>query len=298
MNLFKGLSGIKSMIDYSDSGMEELSGEKLKKLQLVLTEMLMEIVETCQKNEIDVFLLGGTALGAVRHRGFIPWDDDIDIGMTRESYRKFIPVFEKQLSDRYILNAPNYSEKALSRFPKILKKDSYMDTGLSDDPDLCKIFIDIFIVDKIPENPIVRRVKGLKCNALEFIGSQVAMMEQMDDQIKKRYLSGGRTGFLIRSVVGKLFSFRNSSRWYDHIDKAVQYQKESGLSGLPTGSKHYFGENFPSEVFLPTSHGEFEGHDVPMVHDADTYLSNLYGSYMEIPPLEKRQKHFVRSLDL
>lgn len=298
MNLFKGLSGIKSMIDYSDSGMEELSGEKLKKLQLVLTEMLMEIVETCQKNEIDVFLLGGTALGAVRHRGFIPWDDDIDIGMTRESYRKFIPVFEKYLSDRYILNAPNYSEKVLSRFPKILKKDSYMDTGLSKDSDLCKIFIDIFIVDRIPENSIVRRLKGLRCNALEFIGSQVAMMEQMDDEIKKRYLSGGWTGFLIRSIVGKLFSFRNSSRWYDRIDKAVQYQKESGLSGLPTGSKHYFGENFPSEVFLPTAHGEFEGHDVPMVHDTDAYLSNLYGNYMEIPPLEKRQKHFVRSLDL
>ncbi|MBQ6478590.1 MAG: LicD family protein [Erysipelotrichaceae bacterium] len=298
MNLFKGLNGIKSMIDYSDSGMEELSGEKLRKLQLILTDMLRDIVEICRENEIDVFLLGGTALGAVRHRGFIPWDDDIDIGMTRESYRKFIPVFEKQLSDRYILNAPNYSEKILSRFPKILKKDSYMDTGLSDDPDLCKIFIDIFIVDRIPENPIVRRVKGLKCNALEFIGSQVAMMEQMDDQIKKRYLSGGRMGFLIRSIVGKLFSFRNSSRWYDRIDKAVQYRKESGLLGLPTGSKHYFGENFPSEVFLPTGHGEFEGHDVPMVHDTDAYLRNLYGNYMEIPPLEKRQKHFVRSLDL
>lgn len=120
----------------------------------------------------------------------------------------------------------------------------------------------------------------------------------MDDEIKKRYLSGGWTGFLIRSIVGKLFSFRNSSRWYDRIDKTVQYRKESGLLGLPTGSKHYFGENFPSEVFLPKGHGEFEGHDVPMVHDTDAYLRNLYGNYMEIPPLEKRQKHFVRSLDL
>jgi lipopolysaccharide cholinephosphotransferase len=298
MKLLKGLTNIKSMINYTDASMEELSGEKLRTLQVVLTDMLIDILDVCKRNDIDVFLMGGTCLGAVRHKGFIPWDDDIDLGMTRESYNRFVPVFEKHLSDRYILNAPNYSENALSRFPKILKKDSYMDTGLTGDPELCKIFIDIFIADRIPENAVIRKLKGFGCNLLEFIGGQTAMVKHLDDDTKQRYLSGGRIGFLIRYITGKIFSFWTSSQWYDRIDKAVQYRKNSSLTGLPTGSRHYFGEIFPTEVFLPVSYGKFEGHSVPLVHDPDAYLKNLYGDYMQLPPVEKRQKHFGRALDV
>lgn len=298
MKLFKGLTNLKSMINYADTGMEELTEEKLRALQLVLTDMLMDILEVCRNNGIDVFMMGGTCLGTVRHKGFIPWDDDIDIGMTREAYERFVPVFEKELSDRYILNAPNYSENVLSRFPKVLKIDSYMDTGITDDPDLCKIFIDIFIADRVPENALVRKLKGLSCNLLEFIGSQVAIVEQLNDETKKRYLAGGRIAFLVRYIVGKIFSVRDSSYWYDRIDKAVQYNKNSSLYGLVTGCRHYFGEIFPDSVYFPVSQGEFEGHTVPLVHEPDTYLKNLYGDYMQIPPVEKRQKHFVRSLKL
>ncbi len=298
MKLFKGLTNIKSMINYTDTGMEELTEEKLRALQLVLIDMLMDILEVCRNNGVDVFLMGGTALGTVRHKGFIPWDDDIDIGMTREAYERFVLVFEKHLSDRYILNAPNYSGNALSRFPKILKKDSYMDTGITDDPELCKVFIDIFIADRVPENALVRKLKGLRCNLLEFIGGQVAIVEQLNDVTKKRYLAGGHFSFFVRYVVGKIFSVRKSSCWYDCIDKAIQYKKESSLYGLVTGCKHYFGEIFPMEVFLPVSYGEFEGYKVPLVCDPDAYLKNLYGDYMQIPPVEKRQKHFVRSLKL
>ena len=284
------------MINYAGSNMEELNEDKLKELQLVLTDMMMDILEVCKTNDIDVFLLGGSALGAIRHKGFIPWDDDIDIGMTRRSYQKFIPIFEQTLSGKYILNAPNYSKNSLSRFPKILKKDSFMDTGLTHDPELCKIFIDIFIADQIPDNGFVRRIKGFRCNCLEFIGGQVAMVEQMNDELKHRYLAGGKVSFLIRYITGKIFSVKNSSFWYDHIDKAVQYKKGDSLLGLPTGSKHYFGEVFSKDVFLPVSYGEFEDHVVPLPHDPDSYLKNLYGDYNQIPPVEKRQKHFVRAL--
>ena len=173
-----------------------------------------------------------------------------------------------------------------------------MDTGLTDDPELCKIFIDIFIADRVPENALARKLKGLRCNLLEFIGSQVSIVEQLNDETKKRYLAGGHFGFFVRYIVGKIFSIRPSSYWYDHIDKAVQYNKNSSLYGLVTGCRHYFGEIFPDSVYFPVSQGEFEGHAVPLVHEPDTYLKNLYGDYMQIPPIEKRQKHFVRALKL
>lgn len=298
MKLIKSLTNIKSMVNYSDPGLEEISPEQLKKLQDTLTEMMMDIIRVCEGNDIDIFLLGGSSLGAVRHNGFIPWDDDIDLGMTREAYERFIPVFEKELADRYILNAPNYSRKVLYRFPKILKKDSFMDTGTTDDPELCKVFVDIFIADHIPDGRLHRLLKGLRCNTLEFISNQVAMCEYMDESTKERLRECSPAGFVLRNAVGKLFSFRSASFWYGKVDKACRYRKKTAQSGLPTGSKHYFGEIFPDDVFLPVTYGEFEGHRVPLLHDPDTYLKNLYGNYMQIPPEEKRQKHFVRTLKL
>ncbi len=300
MKLIRQLANAKEQINAADiSGfLKELTPEELKQLQNTLTDMLMDVLTVCREHGIQVFLLGGTALGAVRHKGFIPWDDDIDIGMLRDDYERFIPVFEKHLSDRYFLNAPNYSGDAVARFPKILKKDSYLDTGLSNSKDLCKVFVDIFIADRIPKNPVVRRFKGLRCNFLEYIAGQVALMEKRDEISKRLYQSGGKANYYLRLLIGKLFSFRSAAKWNDAIDRAIRYPKESDLWGLTTGCKHYFGDIHRKSVLVPAREGVFEGHAVPMVNDPDAYLKNLYGDYMQIPPPEKRQKHFVREMRL
>lgn len=298
MKMMRQLANAKEQINSVDtrSFLKELDPESLHQLQQTLLEMLLDIMKVCEEHGIHMFLLGGTALGAVRHHGFIPWDDDLDIGMPREDYQRFSAIFNTALAEKYTLNAPNYSSNASARFPKILKNDSFLDTGGKKDPSLCKIYIDIFIADAIPKNELVRKWKGYRCNWLEFISGQVAFVEKQDDFTKALYKSGSRASYYVRLLVGHLFSFRKASGWYDLIDRAVQYKKKSALWGLPTGSKHYFGEILPASVFLPLSTGDFEGHVVPMVHNPDAYLKNLYGDYMQIPPPEKRQKHFVREV--
>ena len=298
LKILHQLENAKDMINSADVGFQPLSDDDLKKLQKVLLEILLDVLTYCNAHGIDVFLLGGSCLGAVRHGGFIPWDDDIDIGMTRASYQKFSSGFESELGEKYILNAPNHSHKAISRFPKILKKDSFLDIGLSDNPAFNKVFIDIFIVDAIPENRFHRKLKQLRCDFLEFVGSQVAYEEYLDEISTRQFKSGGMMNYTIRKAVGKIFSFHSSSYWYSKVDSAVQYHKNSSLWGLPTGSRHYAGEVFDRSVFLPLSKGNFEGHEVPLVHDPDAYMTNLYGDYMQIPPPEKRQKHFVREMRL
>ena len=300
MILIQQLKNAKDQINSveTSSFLKELDSKTLKKLQNTLLEMLLDVLDVCKKHEINVFLMGGTALGAIRHQGFIPWDDDVDIGMPREDYERFVSIFENELSEKYILNAPNYSKTALARFPKILKKDSYFDAGGMKDASLCKVFLDIFIADRIPENRIIRILKSVRCNFLEFIAGQVAFSESLNDLTKTLYKSGGKANYYIRRCIGFLFSYRNTTRWYGIIDSAVQYKKQSNLLGLPTGSRHYNGEVFPKEVFLPVILASFEGNEVPMVHDPDKYLNNLYGNYMQIPPPEKRQKHFVRDIRL
>ena len=104
--------------------------------------------------------------------------------------------------------------------------------------------------------------------------------------------------YLLRKVIGVLFSFRNVRAWNRLLDKAVQYKKETKELGLPTGRKHYFGEILPKEAFLPGSEGEFEGHKVLLYSNPDAYLTNLYGDYMKIPDEADREKHVVEEIRL
>ena len=119
-NLFNSKEAL-TAIDNSDV-LIEVTEEQRTALQALLLDMYKEIFEVCSRHNITPFLVGGSAIGAVRHKGFIPWDDDLDIGMTRDDYKCFEIVFDGELGDKYILNAPNRSKKVKTRFPKILKK--------------------------------------------------------------------------------------------------------------------------------------------------------------------------------
>ena len=300
MKLIRQLANAKEQINAVDTTgfLREISTKELQQLQKTLLEILLDVLDVCQAYNICVFLVGGTALGAVRHKGFIPWDDDIDIGMPRADYERFIPVFEKELSDRYILNAPNYSQTVLARFPKILKKDSYLDVGMTKEKTFCKVFLDIFIADGIPENAFHRKWKGFRCNFMEFVAGQVAYYEYLDDAWTRQFKTGARGSFFLRRFVGWFFSFRSSSKWYDSIDCVIRYDGDTQLWGFPTGCKHYFGDVHRKSVLVPVQEGIFEGHVMPLMNNPDAYLKNLYGYYMQIPPPEKRQKHYVREMRL
>jgi len=274
-----------------------IDDELKKKLQSVLLEILEDVYQVCLRHDISIFLVGGSALGAVRHKGFIPWDDDIDISMTRKDYEQFKTVFESELGDKYILCAPNYSGRSKSRFPKVLKKGTYLEEIIdSKDKDLCKIFLDIFILESYPENKTERRLRGIYCNALEAVSGMVFFVENADAETKAFYKKASKANYAVRSVIGRLCSFKNSQWWFDAVDSACNYRGDSSLVGLPTGRTHYFGEIFERERLFPLIPIEFEGKEYPIFTGYDLYLSNLYGDYMQLPPIEKREKHFVKKM--
>ena len=102
--------------DARSSSVGNIGPERLRQLQLCLLGIYKDVRHVCDKYEIPLYLMGGSALGAVRHKGFIPWDDDLDVAMTRRDYRRFCEVFEQELSQKYTLNAPNYCDNARVRF--------------------------------------------------------------------------------------------------------------------------------------------------------------------------------------
>lgn len=265
-----------------------LSGKELRDLQNVLLEMYLDIQEVCSKNGIVCMLLGGSALGTVRHCGFIPWDDDLDIGMPRDDYERFKCLFKKELGDKYILNAPNYEGIPTNRFPKVLKKGTkFVESGMQDDERAC-IKTDIFIIENVPDNLLTRYIKGLYCTCLMFIGGRVQSFE--DRIYSHEVLSCG-------NFLGMLFSFHSSKKWFDRIDRACQHKKSNTkYMNIPTGRKHYFGEILNREVYLPTSQGIFEGEKVYLPGNSKQYLKNLYGDYMKIPPEDKREHHYIQRI--
>lgn len=279
----------------------ELPNDQLRALKNCLLEMALDVINVCEQNGIQVAFAGGSALGAIRHNGFIPWDDDLDLIMPRSDYILFREMFERKLGDRYDLVAPNYTTAYKARFPKIFKKDTIM-RSLSDvSSNLpCGVFLDIFLLENVPKNIIVRYLKGMWCNALMLAGTRVFMYEH-DNPVLRAHMGATESGRkdMARAIrLGKLFSWIPARKWFDWTDRAVQYHHHTGILGIPTGRKHYFGEILPEEVFLPFGKGKFEGHEVPLPAECEEYLKNLYGDYMQIPPPEKRERHYIVELKL
>ena len=131
-----------------------LSNKQLRKLQMVELDILVEVDRICRKHNIEYFLAGGTLIGAIRHNGFIPWDDDIDISMTRENYNKFIEVQKKELNtDKYYFESMETDENCGMLYAKVKRKNSkYIEFASDSNRDNLGIWIDIFPIDKVKNN--------------------------------------------------------------------------------------------------------------------------------------------------
>lgn len=301
MSFLSSFFNVKEKLNEVDSEgfLIEIDESLRHELQHELTIMLSDIYEICKKYNIKMFLLGGSALGAVRHKGFIPWDDDIDISMTRKDYNRFVKIFNKELGKKYILCAPNVYKNPKARFPKILKKNSYMEEICdSRNKKLCRVFVDIFILENIPENRVLRKLHGNLCNCLEVISGCVSFRTNADKTARDFYKKAGLAQYYLRITAGTLFAFLPERVWFNLVDKCCNYKKESNWVAIPTGRKHYFGEILEKDKLFPLVEMEFEGKKFPVFSGYDYYLKNLYGDYMKIPPVEKREKHFVKKLRL
>lgn len=279
-----------------DSGLlKEMDEASRHRLQMTLLEMYKDIKAVCDKHGIVIYCIGGSALGAVRHKGFIPWDDDLDLGITRSEYRKLEKIFDQELSDKYILNAPNRSPQPVQKFPRILKKDSYYRSVINaNDDELNCIFLDVFIIENTPDNAFRRKLKGTYCNFLGMLAWEVFIWEHRNAEVKEFLCAAGKMNYYIRIILGFLFSFRKSAKWFNSFDKAIQYDNEnSKCCCLATGRKRYFGEIMRREQWFPGVIRQFEDTDALLFQDLEYYLTNLYGDYMQIPPVEKRERHNI-----
>lgn len=282
--------------------LRELTEQESTALKKALLDMYVDIARLCEQNRLTVMLCGGSCLGAIRHKGFIPWDDDLDLLMPRNDYEQLIHILEQgALGDDYEFNTPNPKTDAKNVFLKIYRKntkniDIYSDTEYFPQG----ISIDVFALDAMPRTRIGQQFKGFIANGLQFI-SIVVLYAQYPSKHLNEFMSLDpymRRRYRLKQGLGKIFGIIPHRYWVWWFDRFVACEREDLPLGIPTGRKYYAGEIFPREVYMPAREAEFEGIKVYIPNDYDPYLKNLYRDYMQLPPVEKRERHFIVKLQL
>ena len=141
-------------------GQHRLSPEEIHKVQQVVYGITIDITELCSELNIPYMLTGGTALGAVRHGGFIPWDDDVDMVVERKYIERLLDAIEQRYPDRYFVEAPLRTPGYLSSFIQIHRKNTVCREYLEIPEERCGIKIDIFVVENTYDNAFLRRLHG------------------------------------------------------------------------------------------------------------------------------------------
>lgn len=249
----------------------------LKDIQQVMVEMLLDIDSVCRKHGIRYVLDSGSMLGAVRHQGFIPWDDDLDIIMLRDDYIYFTQVANQELQKKYRFQCVENTAQYPYNFGKVFNTETTFTERFTAKLDISHgIYIDVFPLDYIDTaKPKKNRRK------LWLIGKLT----------QARYAKLGLTGG-IKGFIGKLIPIKLINRW---CTKSMMYHYKQGDY---VQKLCHFGKNkppVPISVFTDTIRVPFEGHQIPIPRDYHSFLRGRYGNYMQLPPEEaqKPSHHIV-----
>lgn len=279
-----------------------LSPEGSKAQKALLLEMYKDIAALCDKHELEYMMGGGTCLGAIRHQGYIPWDDDLDIMLPRDSYETLIKILsEDALGDKYEYDTPNAKNDCKNPFLKIYRKDT-LDVEITSEtaPGPKGIYIDVFPMDYAPKSALPRKIKSIISDFLQAVCSCVLYTEYPSKLYKEFMMQSeeGKKRYRQRIFLGKFFGIIPHRKWVWWFDQFNANGKDTGYLTIPTGRKHYMGECRPTSVYLPTSKAMFEGLEVNVPNDVHAYLTSMYRNYMDVPPVEKRERHFVYKFKL
>jgi len=281
----------------------ELSEVERGCLKSLLLSMYLDIAEVCKENSLTLLLIGGSALGAVRHKGFIPWDDDLDVCMPRKDYDELVSLLKDGvLGNQYVYTVPSKNMDSKNNYLKIYKKGT-TDAEIFEEnmPYPKGVFIDVFPIENAPAPSFFTTIRGFFVDMLSVI-SVCVLYAQYPSAGFKQYVKVSPSAlkrYKLRVIIGKLaLCIGKHSKWVYWNDKMSQYTKETDYCTIPTGTRRYCGEMLPKKFFFPVSTGEFEGISVSLPGNIDAYLSNMYHDYMTIPPVDKRERHFVYKFSL
>lgn len=275
-----------------------LDEDNLRKYQLALVDIAKDVFDICEENGITCILGGGSALGAVRHQGFIPWDDDMDLCIVSSQFELFTEKFREKFHDKYWIHTCETENYGLP-INRIRLKDSIFRGREDIDNDECGFFVDIMRIENLPDNPFLRAAQGglallvgfsLSCRT--FYKNKKLMLDLCNDNPELKRV------FKFKILLGKILSFASVKDWAVLTQKVHEMcrNEKSEYVGIPSGRKHYFGEIYKRQDFIETKKLRFEGYEWNVPKNVEKYLEHLYGDYLKIPKVEDREKHVLLEL--
>ncbi len=257
-----------------------------RNLQLKILEMVKYLDSFCKENQIEYYIVYGSCLGAIRHKGFIPWDDDFDVGMTLENYNKFISLCKTKLdTNKYFLQTLETEPNYYLSFAKLRDiNTTLIEEGNKNIPITYGVYIDIF--------PIVGLPKGKLKRAILSINRAFALSANIN-VINNKFL------YKIFRIILKIFGKKNILKYCSK--QAIKYscQDCEEWCSIFDGDGLEINSTTKTIMGKPT-YVPFEDIELPIPEKYDEYLKHIYGDYMKIPTKEqiKAKEHTAYILDL
>lgn len=262
---------------------------KLHSCQLIIAR---EIKRICDENNIKYFIIAGTLLGAVRHKGFIPWDDDMDIGMLREDYERFIHLAEKKLGEDFFLQTTDTDASYGLNFAKVLLKGTKLVEQSAGNLAKNGIFVDVFPFDAVPED-----------SAQEGKHEKSTYFYRRLLLAKKKYNVSGNNAVkkIVYAGLGAIAGLYSSKKLCNKLEYEIQkYNGSSDSEKIVNigGAYGYKKETIMRKWVENTVELPFEDMTLAAPADYKEYLEYFYGDYMTPPPEDKRyNRHGIVELD-
>jgi LPS biosynthesis protein len=271
-----------------------MSDNELRQVQLKELEILKAFMTVCDRNNLKYYMVGGTLIGARRHKGFIPWDDDMDLAMPRDDYEKFLNECYLELPDN--IRVSHYKYEDVYFYPmKLVNTDvKIMEKRLEASGETTFLSIDIFPIDAFPDNNMSRVIYQLK---LMYHRARIGFcnIDRLRTYVKR--------GFVERMIIKtaqilKLNKYFKLEKELDSFDIFLKkYSKKGGrLVGDITG-RYGTREFVPRSYFGESEKLEFEGIMVSAPAKSHKYLKHLYGDYMQLPPEDERHGDHIRIVE-
>ena len=273
--------------------MIDIDRETLRKLQLKELESLVYFNEFCERNELRYYLLGGCVIGALRHGGFIPWDDDIDLIMPRRDYQRMLRLWKEQEKDneRFLMLTTDGEVFTGNCFATMIDTSATMIKENQKDIDVPRgIVTDIFPMDGCPDGRLARYMQFYHAMMYSLYITEVVPVNH------------GKLVALVGSILLKLVPSRErrTKIWKKHEKKMSRYSfnTHEWCTELCAGP-HYMLNKYPRDAFKSAEYHDFEGLSMPLPKGYDVYLRTAFGDYMQLPPEDKQVPHHdLAALDL
>lgn len=267
---------------YNKDDYEDLS---LRDAQMLMVDILQDVHNLCEKYGIKYFLDAGTLIGAVRHKGFIPWDDDVDIGMPREDYNKFLEIAKKELPDHLFLQTFE-TDKYYDVYPVPCKvrynNTIFLEEHAKENHNMHNgVYIDVFPYDSLPKYNFIYKIqRGLSYNILKSFKRLRDMPEKLSFKNKLT--------FTFYKLVTKIFPYKRREKFFNYLIKWNDPKSKYMGYGVDTFWSEYV---YKKEDYFDLAKLEFEGKYFYGPKNYDAILTQLYGDYMTMPKEEDRVWH-------